>query len=361
MAKRAIGAKTWAESLSEEMRVLYVAMTRARDRLIMTYASQHLESDLKDVVLNADISSGQLFCQEAVCPGDWVLLTAVKRTEAGQLHALGGRPKETTVTDSPWKICLVEQKPLQEAGSAICEPLHTMPEQAEEMLRNALSFRYGHSAATQALSKQTATGRKGRIKDAEAAEDTREPKHFQRSWRRPSFLEDAPEGKDYGSAIHAALQYIRYENCGSTDEVKQEVARLVQQGYLKQEQGELVDCEKLAAFFATDLGRKLRTGTDYLREFKFSILDDGNQYGDGLDGERVLLQGVVDCALLEEDGITIVDFKTDKVTESTVADRVEHYRPQVDTYGEAISRIYELPIKEKLLYFFKLDRFVKLQ
>ena len=80
----------------------------------------------------------------------------------------------------------------------------------------------------------------------------------------------------------------------------------------------LVDCKKIAAFFATDIGQKLRSGTSCLREFKFSILDDGNHYGDGLEDEQVLLQGVVDCALLEADGITVLDFKTDFVTEDTV-------------------------------------------
>ena len=72
----------------------------------------------------------------------------------------------------------------------------------------------------------------------------------------------------------------------------------------------------------------------------------------------MLLQGVVDCALLEPDGITIVDFKTDHVTEDTVAARAEHYRAQVQTYGEALSRIYEMPIKAQYLYFFKLDKFI---
>jgi len=359
-AKRAIAAKMSAESLSEEMRVLYVAMTRARDRLIMTYAVKNLEADLQDIALRLDFDGGDLLCLEASCPGEWVLLTAMQRTEAGQFHALGGKPAQTHIGDHPWKISVTEAPETGENGSALTETLHTMPDQAEEILSRALSFSYAHVAATQAPSKQTATGRKGRIKDAEAAEDTREPKHFRRTWRRPSFCSDAVEGKDYGSAIHAALQYIRYENCGSSQNVKAEVQRLTEQGYLKQEQAALVDCEKLADFFDTEIGRKLRQGVPHLREFKFSILDEGSSYGDNLEGEKVLLQGVVDCALLEADGITVVDFKTDRVTEDTVAARAEHYRPQVEVYGEALSRIYELPIKEKKLYFFNLGRFVNL-
>ena len=72
----------------------------------------------------------------------------------------------------------------------------------------------------------------------------------------------------------------------------------------------------------------------------------------------MLLQGVVDCALIEADGITIIDFKTDFVTEETLTDLVDRYRMQVQTYADALSRIYQKPVKESYLYFFRLNRFV---
>ena len=181
-----------------------------------------------------------------------------------------------------------------------------------------------------------------------------------RSWRQPSFLSRQTQGKAYGNAIHHVMQYIRYENCGSEVQIRQETDRLFRQGFLKQEEAELVDFSGIAEFFTTELGSKLRNGVPHLREFKFSILDEGSNYGDGLEEEKVLLQGVVDCAILEEDGITVVDFKTDSVTERTLSQVVERYRPQVQIYGEALQRIYEMPVKGKFLYFFRLDRFVEL-
>ena len=104
------------------------------------------------------------------------------------------------------------------------------------------------------------------------------------------------------------MQYIRYECCTDEDSIKREVERLVSERFITPEQGQIADCRRVAAFFTTPIGQKLCTGTEYLRDFKFSILDDGSHYGGGLEGEEVLLQGVVDCALLESDGITIVDF-----------------------------------------------------
>ena len=120
-----------------------------------------------------------------------------------------------------------------------------------------------------------------------------------------------------------------------------------------------------ARVFAVDVGYnlldwKLRSDAPCLREFKFSILDDGRHYGEGLEGEQILLQGVVDCALLEPEGITVIDFKTDRVTEETIRTVAERYSLQVQTYADALSRIYEMPVKRKLLYFFNLDTFMEL-
>ena len=360
LAKRAIAVKMAAESVSEEMRVLYVAMTRAKDRLVMTYASQTLISDIQDIVLRCDFDGGRLLGQDATCMGDWVLLAAVNRREAGALHVLGGRPAETVLTDHPWRIETPAVQAETQAAASAEEETPTLPPELEAQLRRSLAFRYAHIPATCTPSKQTATGRKGRAKDAEAAEDAEPPRKPERNWRQPEFLTTQAEGRSYGSAMHAALQYLKYENCGDTQAVRTEIQRLIADGYLTQEQGMLVNPEKLAHFFQTEPGRKLRSGAPCLREFKFSILDDGRHYGEGLEGEQVLLQGVVDCALLEPDGITVIDFKTDRVTEETVSAAADRYRLQVQTYADALSRIYEMPIKRKLLYFFSLDAFTEL-
>ena len=359
IAKRAISVKMAAESLSEELRVLYVAMTRARDRLIMTYGEKNPGKAVQEIALRQDFDGGELLCREASCPGRWVLLAAMHHREAGQLHALGGRPGTTALAEHPWVILVSDAPETDERASAAVQTGVTMPDGTEQALKDALSFRYAHIAATCAPSKQTATGRKGRAKDEEAAENAQEPKSHNRDFRRPSFLAGSKGGKAYGNAIHRALQYLRYENCGSEAGVREEIDRLVSGKFITEEQGKLVDCRKIAAFFSTEVGKKLRSGTTYLREFKFSILDDGSHYGDDLEGEQVLLQGVVDCALLEKDGITVLDFKTDHVTRETAAEAAERYRLQVQTYAEALSRIYEMPVKAKYLYFFQIGSFVE--
>ncbi len=360
LAKRAIAVKMTADSLSEELRVLYVAMTRPRDRLVMTYASRNLEGELQDIALRLDLDGGKLLCRDVSCPGQWVLMAAMKRTEAGAFFALGGKPDATQVSNTPWQIAVAEAPEIQVQRLSEENRQNHLPEQTALHLKHALSFRYAHKEATQSPSKQTATGRKGRFRDEEAAENTPEPRAVHRSWRSPSFLERRPNAAERGTAVHAAMQYLPYECCTDEHAIARELDTLVQKGFLTQTQAQLVDCAMLARFFQSEQGRKLRSGIPYLREFKFSILDNGIHYGQGLEEEAVLLQGVVDCAMLEADGITILDFKTDHVTQTSLPDLVDRYAPQVVTYAEALSRIYEMPVKTKYLYFFYLDRFIQL-
>ena len=156
------------------------------------------------------------------------------------------------------------------------------------------------------------------------------------------------------------MQYISYENCTSVDAIRSEAEKLVKRGFLTEQQLESIDFEMLMVFFDSPLGQKLQSGVPYLREFKFSILEQGSRYDPSLKGEQVLLQGVVDCAILEDDGITVLDFKTDYVTEQTLSTAINRYTAQVSAYADALQRIYEMPVKKRYLYFFRLNYFAEI-
>ena len=360
LSKLAICEKLKQESLSEEMRVLYVAMTRPKDRLIMTYAAKSPEKKIAELAARMDLSSRELLTAEASCPGDWVLLAALKRTEAGELFAVGGRPRATQVSDRPWKIRFTEA-PMAGNLSAGMEEQAGHPDLNTEKLARDLAFRYDHAAATETPGKLTATQLKGRDKDQETAENAENQEKHLRIWRKACFRgEKRRTGTDYGSAMHAAMQYIDYRCCGSREDVDREIQRLVAQRFLTEEQGSIVNSSQIAAFFASPLGQRLRNGENVIREFKFSLLTDATPYGDGLAGEQMLLQGVVDCALVEPEGITVVDFKTDHVSPEGLPEAVERYRGQVQAYAGALERIYERPIKKALLYFFHAGTFCEI-
>lgn len=360
VSKRAIAAKITADSISEEMRVLYVAMTRARDRLVMTYAAKNLEKDIADIALRWNIGSKELLTANVSSPGEWVLMAALCRTEAGMLHRLGGRPPELLSYQYLWNIS-VQNGYGEESKKAVSEQQYPpLPQYVFDQISTGLSFRYPYTAATKIPSKQTATQRKGREKDQEAAENAKPTHPILRKWRNASFGKDRRDPFVYGNAVHRAMQYIRFSKCSDEESVRCEIRRLEREGYLSAEECAMISIPSVAAFFKTKLAEKLRESKNILREFKFSVLEDADITDPSLDGEKVLLQGVVDCAIIESDGIIIIDFKTDRTDENTLGLLAENYRPQVESYASAMEKIYELPVKETYLYFFHSGKLVQL-
>jgi ATP-dependent helicase/nuclease subunit A len=355
IAKRAIALKKSADSLSEELRVLYVAMTRARDRLIMTYASKFLEKAISEYARRMDFSENELIVSDVASMGEWVLQTAMRRIEAGALFAIGGRPSVLKTDGIPWQISVIEGSVDPVVCADIQEDVCLLPEVTMLQLKEGLSFVYPHKNATAFPSKQTATQLKGREKDKEVHQDVPEHKRYY-SWRKPSFVEEYIDPLVVGTATHKALQYLRFEGTPSDDTIQAGLAAVRDEGRLTQEEYALIDQTAVIRFYRSKLGMQLVNSKHVLREFKLSILLDGTKFDETLTDDRVLLQGVVDCAILDDDGITVIDFKTDAVTEDTVMSVAEGYRRQVTAYAEALSRIFALPIKRAVLYFLRIGR-----
>lgn len=361
IAKQAISKKMIADSISEEMRILYVAMTRARDRLIMTYASNKLEDELASIVVGLDMYDPALLTGHVTCAGAWILQSALRRTEAGELFALGGHPECAAVCDTVWHIRVVQRITSDNAAVKQREEWTSLSDDELLRLKKSLTFRYPNEKATMAPSKLTATQLKGRLKDIEVAENAVQQSLTHRSFRQAAFVKQQHSAKSYGTAIHAVMQYIDFKNCGTLNEIQKDIARLVSERLITPEQAALVDPCVIHQFFETELGGVIIRSDHLLREFKFSVLDDASNYIQGLKDEKILLQGVVDCAIIESDGITIVDFKTDKVTEKNIADVAKSYYDQVRVYALALKKIYGIPVKSAVLYFFRMNQFVPVE
>ncbi len=357
LAKQAILAKLRQEQLSEELRVLYVALTRPKELLIMCYASQYLETRLRDLAQQLSPEGPVSLSRQANCLGHWVLMAALRRQEAGALFSLAEEPEETLPSQTPWDIRLWTPaqlpgpEPLPEPALAV----EALPDPAA--VEEALAFRYPHEAATRAPAKLTATQLKGRFLDAESAQDSPEPRPRDYLLRQPLFLQGQRplSPQERGTAVHLAMQYIRYEACESIEGVQAELLRLQEEGFLLPEQAKCVPPEKITALFLSPLGQRILHAPQVIREFKFSLLTPAQVYDPALAGEELLLQGVTDCCLLEQEGLCVIDFKTDRLSPGQEAQRADRYRGQLAAYSAALSKIFARPVKEQLLYFFATD------
>jgi ATP-dependent helicase/nuclease subunit A len=224
-----------------------------------------------------------------------------------------------------------------------------------------LEFRYGHSDAAELPSKLTVTELKGRLSELEASEDAetllpRAPAPF----ARPSFVieKSALSATERGTALHLVMQYIDYAACADEASVRAAIGGLVEKQLITPAQGDAADASKIAAFFASELGKRVRNAAVKYREFKFSLLTPARELLPNDCGDEILFQGVADCVLVEDGKLTIVDFKTDRVTEETLQDKVAAYTPQLDAYSRALTRVLGLPVAQRALYFFGLNRAV---
>ena len=110
---------------------------------------------------------------------------------------------------------------------------------------------------------------------------------------------------------------------------------------------------------SSPLAEEMRRVAAMEREYRFTVLMDARDYdGMSIGGDEILLQGVVDCWFETLEGITVVDFKTDRVTEQTVLARAEEYRPQLAAYSRALEEITGKPVIRRCLWFFALDQAV---
>ncbi len=362
LARRAIIDRKTAQTVSEELRVLYVAMTRAKEQLIMTSCAAHYGSRLKKLLLRLSDPLGPWVSAAVRQPDEWILLAALCRTESGALFAECGPCAYSRVRQYPWLVTLQDVSPAAPAarGAQAEAPRAAQPLDREQVLES-VGFRYAHEAATRLPSKLTATQLKGRGLDLEAAEETpAQPESARKPWRTPQFLQDRPlTGREKGNATHLFMQFVHYEACTTRDGIQQELARLQTEKFLTARQAEAVDAEKILALFSSELGKRILNAKNLRREFKFSILTDAGAYDPAAAGEQVMLQGVVDCFWQEADGIVILDFKTDHI-DGDLQLKAARYAPQLQAYARALSLIYGLSVRKCILYFFSAGKAVEI-
>ena len=328
-ARRAIERRLNRDMLSEEMRLLYVAMTRAKDRLYLTACVRKADEMLQRASFLQDYTKiPSPFLETASSAVQWLLSTALDGTAL------------------QYRICEKEDRQAASYAVSGAETVIPSPE-LTKLLEKNLTAVYPHERAVRLPSKLTATELK--TQDPDAVPLLRQHGRFSQLRKNREHISAAR----LGTATHLVLQQIDLSKTGTEAEIQNEIKRLKQQHFLTEEEAGAVDAGKILAFFSSGIGRRLLSAEKVWREFRFSLLSDA---GDLLPGEeaeeKILLQGIVDCCFLENGELVVVDYKTDRANEEdALRERSEFYRIQIETYARALERIFCIPVKEKILYF----------
>lgn len=352
LARVAVEEKLRRENLEEEQRILYVGMTRAKEKLILVDAMYYAPTTLEKLsavatcpVLHEVVAEGKNF-------GQWILMALLCRSEAQVLRNVAGAGVGQIYAGdtSPWQVFYHDGEDFQKQ----CHSRDFFSYKKENggicFNESLLRFHYPYHSETMLPAKVTATQLKGRQLDREIAENAVHTP-FIRPLSQPKFRQESlgllPAEK--GTATHLVLQHLDLED----RDVAGQIEQLLEKRLITVRQAEAVDCAGLEKFLASALAEEIRQGRNVYREYRFTLLMDASRYDPNASGEdTVLLQGVVDCCFETQAGLTVVDFKTDRVfTADDVAQRAETYRSQLSAYALALEQVLEKKVVRRCLYF----------
>lgn len=358
--QQAIISRTRRELKSEELRKLYVAMTRAREKLILVMSDKNMVKKLSKVAEEtAGAPDPQWLAQQSDAM-TWLMAALLTHPGCGELRAV--IPDVLPVAEDSKKVHLVckllTTDDLEQAVPAFCGQEEETAESAGQIgdygpLLARSRANYAHLAASRLPSKLTPTGLRALV--PESGQVFGQPNRAQARDHQPQPLE-VPDEKALlrGTAMHVLLRRADLAACADEESVLHQADLLAQKGWLSPEERALVWPGPIAAFARSDLGKRAQTAQKALREYEFSVLLDASDLlENGPAGEDILLNGAIDLLLFEEDGLTVIDFKTDRVSDGGEGEKAREHALQLALYTKAAEEIFGLPVKEKWVWFLR--------
>lgn len=372
---------------AEEERILYVALTRAKDKLFIvgsiksdfeTYANNLLpvisctsEKFSADLILNANSYL------------DWIMMSLSRHLEgniireAVDAHEL--YVQKLKYGDSNWKIEIIqpemntyavndsEPKPLDFVILAENNQEEVSATKLDNKIIQRLTYKYPHELSTITDGKTSVT----EIKRRHQAEDENAnfilPSYVNDSLNSifkmtPSFIKEkstksedyVPKyyGAAYGTLIHSVMEKLEFKNYTPT-ELTQALDNLLLTNYLTKNERKNINEEQILAFFNSSIGQRAIKSNYRRKEWYFSMLIPSETHIKELKNEQLFLQGVIDLAFLEDEQWVLVDYKTDKA--QSMDELWQKYQVQLDIYAQALVQLTGKKVKEKSIYSFRLN------
>ncbi|WP_051330718.1 helicase-exonuclease AddAB subunit AddA [Aneurinibacillus terranovensis] len=369
------------EQLAEEMRILYVALTRAREKLYLVGTVKKFDKMVRKWSGTVSWPHWTLPDYELVrgrCYLDWIGPALMRHREADDWLACtgeAGRADDFLRLDASVFTCSLyraeelvqslddEKEAKTEIEHALANGLpvpYTGPHR--EDVESRLAWQYGYSKAQAHLAKQSVSELKRRMQALmidEAIPVSRTGIFRRESAERPQFLSEKKiNAAERGTAMHTVMQHLPQNRAVTGDELEQSIRAMVSDELLSEAEAEAIDRTQIEEFYRTSIGGKLLAASNVEREIPFTLaLPADEAYPDWTAGseeerETILLQGVIDCLIDMGDSYLLLDYKTDDTAGISDSVLAERYRIQLDWYAKAVERIANKPVREKVLYFF---------
>lgn len=355
LLKRAIRQKTIEENLGEELRVLYVAMTRAKEKLILTGSVGDLEGRMERwhaAALGHGEQLSYAWLSAASSYTDWVVPALLRDSSENapfilRIADIREEEEEQQQEDSAATLRLGE---LLALDAEVC-----YDEAARDHLRRVFESEYRYAANA---------GIPGKLSVSELKKLSRLPEEeeMDQLYREETVIplipgfrreKEAVTGAARGTVYHAFMENLDFT---AEEELQIQLEEMISCGKMSEEEAAALSLEDIDLFLHSKVGERMRRAAlagQLFRERPFVIGVPADRIRSGYSSqETVLVQGIIDAYFMEEDGIVVLDYKTDRVDQAKML--ADKYKAQLDYYARALEQLTGYPVKERIIYSFHL-------
>lgn len=382
LAKESIKKKMRFETLSEEMRILYVACTRAKEKLIITGALSDIEKSIEKWSASAYLDRNTILPSE-VLKGksylDWIGMALCKHNDGKVLRDVIKISEEISKEDrSKWKINLWNKSELSRLDDV--EDINEMEEYQSAIISNSIYNNSKNKDIEKEIDK--ILGYKYPLKESTILKSNISVSDLKRKNEEinvevtelykvkeiitPKFLQEEKglSPSERGTAVHFVMKKIDLGRTSSVDEIKDQIKELFDNEFLLEEEVKSINPNKIFNFFRSELGKMMidsyNIGEKIYREIPFyteiSSLEIDNKLDKKYKDEKVRLQGIIDCFFESNGDLILLDYKTDYIKIGNEEDIIEKYKKQLDYYSDAIFKMTGKRVKYKYLYSFSIEK-----
>ncbi len=342
------------DSYSEELRVLYVALTRAKEKTVVVASNKDWAKELSDLKKyisdESKISSAKVMSMNSY--SKYILTALLKHPDAHLLREMAGLDSSVYLPcDTPAKFELISDFTIEEEIMEEDIVNYNPDFEIISQIDKNLSYVYPYNSLNKILSKRIAS---------DLEDEGFNDKYF--ASEIPAFTNEGKlSAAQKGTATHRFMQYADYKKAAENPEKEKE--KLVNEGMLTELESEAVDNIKIKKFFESNLAKRILNADKVYKEYAITVSMPVKEVYPDIDEkiakeDVVIIEGVADCAFEENGKLVVVDYKTDRT--SNADDLKERYTRQLSIYEKSLSKALNIEVSEKIIYSFALSEEIKL-
>ncbi|WP_242866874.1 helicase-exonuclease AddAB subunit AddA [Clostridium coskatii] len=369
--KQVLRKKLKVETLSEEMRILYVAFTRAKEKLIITGMVNNIEKTTQKWCECASYKGNKLPEYSLISARnflDWIGAALAKHPCGKPIREISKIEDNLNLVigdSSRWKINIYkkddfktvsqEKEDVDILGKIEELNLTEYDGQYMDKVHRRLNWKYKYEEACKIPAKFSVSELKRRF-DLNDIEDSANLVELVQL-KKPLFLREKKgmTAAERGTLLHLILQHIDIKKVNSYDEIKEQVGKLVQREFIREEEVKSIPLGKILKFFNSEIGSRMKEAENIYRETPFYMEIESNELYKELPDkiykdEKIIIQGIIDCYFEENGELVLIDYKTDYVDD--IDDIKDKYKNQIYYYARALEKLTGKKVKNKYLYLF---------